>query len=177
MTTPSPTRQVVPRPTRELVRRHRLPHQRPRRRESIAGEGHRLDQPRRPPGPHRADHSRPHPEPPRRRRAGLLRPAPHIQRPNGGDKRPPGTPTRHRPGLSQPHQLHHTITTRNRRLQTPTTPLNRMSRYRGRNRSRSTPVASAMAPPVGTGADVHIGKLQVCQRETSESHVGGWMPS
>ena len=58
----------------------------------------------------------------RRRRARLLRPARHLQRTNRGDQRPTRTPPRLRPRLPQPHQLHRPITTRNRRLQTPTTP-------------------------------------------------------
>ncbi len=42
--------------------------------------------------------------------------------PTQGAQRPPGTPTRHRAGLSQPHQLHHPLTTRSRRIQAPPTP-------------------------------------------------------
>jgi hypothetical protein len=45
---------------------------------------------------------------------------------------PPGTPTRLRPRIPQPHQLHHKITTRDRRLQTTTTPSIRMSPIRSR---------------------------------------------
>ena len=75
----------------------------------------------------RADHPRPHPEQARRRRAGLLRPARHQQRADRSDQRPPRTPPRLRPRLPQPHQLHRQIATRNRRLQTTTTPSIRMS--------------------------------------------------
>ena len=79
-------------------------------------------QPRRPRRADRARHARPHPEAASRRRAGLLRPARHQQRPDRGDQRPPRTPPRLRPRLPQPHQLHRPITPRDRRIQTPTTP-------------------------------------------------------
>jgi hypothetical protein len=46
----------------------------------------------------------------------------HQQRTRPGNQRPARTPARHRTRLSEPHQLHRPITTRNRRLQTPTTP-------------------------------------------------------
>ena len=36
--------------------------------------------------------------------------------------RPPRTPTRLRPRIPKPHQLHHPLPPRNRRIQTPTTP-------------------------------------------------------
>ena len=49
---------------------------------------------------------------------------PHQQRPHRSTQRTPRTPTRLSTGLSQPHQLHHPNTPRNRRLQTPPTPLN-----------------------------------------------------
>ena len=90
-------------------------------------EGHRHDQRRRPDRADRADHPRPHPAPTRRRRARLLRPTRHQQRPDRSDQRPPRTPPRHRPRLPQPHQLHRQITARDRRLQTTTTPSIRMS--------------------------------------------------
>jgi Transposase len=46
----------------------------------------------------------------------------HQQRSNRSDQRPPGVPARLRPRLPQPHQLHRPIPTRDRRIQTPTTP-------------------------------------------------------
>ncbi len=42
--------------------------------------------------------------------------------PTQGAQRPPGTPTRHRTRLSQPHQLHHPLTTRSRQVPPPATP-------------------------------------------------------
>ena len=42
--------------------------------------------------------------------------------PTKSDQRPPGAPARLRPRLPQPHQLHRPIPTRDRRIQTPTTP-------------------------------------------------------
>jgi hypothetical protein len=42
-------------------------------------------------------------------------------------KRPPRAPTRHRTRISLPHQLHHPIPARHRRLQTRTTPSSAMS--------------------------------------------------
>ena len=38
---------------------------------------------------------------------GLLRPPPYLQRPHRSHQRAPGAPTRHRPGIPQPHALHH----------------------------------------------------------------------
>ncbi len=55
---------------------------------------------------------------------GLLRPPGHQQRPDRGHQRPLGAPTRLRPRLPQPHQLHRAISPGDRRLQTPTTPRN-----------------------------------------------------
>ena len=46
----------------------------------------------------------------------------HQQRSNRSDQRPPGAPARLRPRLPQPHQLHRPIPTRDRRIQTLTTP-------------------------------------------------------
>ncbi|GAA1121258.1 hypothetical protein GCM10009605_61500 [Nocardiopsis composta] len=82
----------------------------------------RVDQPRRPQPVQRDHHARPHPDQARRRHARLLRPARHIQRPHRSDQRPPRTPPRLRPRLPQPDELHRQITTRDRRLPTPTTP-------------------------------------------------------
>ena len=45
----------------------------------------------------------------RRRRARLLRPARHQQRPDRGDQRTTRTPPRLRPRVPQPHQLHRPI--------------------------------------------------------------------
>ena len=42
--------------------------------------------------------------------------------PHRSHQRPPRTPTRLRPRVSKPHQLHHPSTPRNRRIQTPPTP-------------------------------------------------------
>ena len=50
--------------------------------------------------------ARSHPAPQGRGRACVLRPARHQQRPHRGHQRPPRTPTRQRPRLPQPHQLH-----------------------------------------------------------------------
>ena len=66
----------------------------------------------------------------------------HVQRPHRGHQRTPRTPTRLRTRLPQPHQLHHQITTRDRRLQTPTTPWNVKSRT-----TRSPPL-SCSAPSI-----------------------------
>ena len=71
---------------------------------------------------HRDHHPRADPEEARRRRPGLLRPTRHQQRTDRGDQRPPRTPPRLRPRLPQPDELHRQITTRDRRLPTPTTP-------------------------------------------------------
>jgi len=38
---------------------------------------------------------------------GLLRPPRTSNSPTPGHQQAPGAPTRHRPGLTQPHQLHH----------------------------------------------------------------------
>ena len=57
-----------------------------------------------------------------RGRAGLLRPARHLQRADRGDQRPPRTSPRLSPRLPQPHQLHRQIASGDRRLQAPTTP-------------------------------------------------------
>lgn len=45
-----------------------------------------------------------------------------INDPGRLNNRPPGAPARLRPRLPQPHQLHRPIPTRDRRIQTPTTP-------------------------------------------------------
>ncbi len=65
---------------------------------------------------------------PRRRRARLLRPARDLERADRGHQRPTRTPPRLRPRLPQPHPLHRPISTRGRRIQTPTTPSTAMSR-------------------------------------------------
>jgi len=66
------------------------------------------------------------------RRARLLRPARHIQRPHRGDQRQARTPAGLRPRIPQPHQLHRQIPARDRRLQTPTPPSIVKSRILGR---------------------------------------------
>jgi transposase len=53
------------------------------------------------------------------RRAGLLRPARHLQRADRGDQRPPRTSPRLSPRLPQPHQLHREIASGDRRVQIP----------------------------------------------------------
>ena len=70
------------------------------------------------------------------------RPARHLQRADGGHQRAAGTPARLRPRLPQPDQLYRHIATRSRRLQTPPTPPNPMSRLAvcsvySRSRTRS----------------------------------------
>ena len=94
----------------------RLPRTRPHAGPRSMMTAHRLDQPRRAGRAHRADHARPNPETASRRRAGLLRPARHQQRPDRGDQRPARTPPRLRPRLPQPHQLHRQMPTRSRRI-------------------------------------------------------------
>ena len=73
---------------------------------------------------------------------GLLRPPRLIQRPHRGHGRQARAPTRHRPGLPQPHPLHHPIPHPRRRPQAPTehltTPPNR--------KSPQTPGTSATGP-------------------------------
>jgi len=101
---------------------------RPGRREENAHHDHRHHQPRGACRTDRAEDPRPHPVPPSRRRSRLLRPPRHQQRTHRSDQRPTRTPTRHRPGLSQPHQLHHPRPTGHRRLPTPDTPSSAMSR-------------------------------------------------
>ncbi|WP_424141095.1 transposase [Schaalia georgiae] len=55
---------------------------------------------------------------------------PHTSNgPTEAIKRPPRTPTRLRPRIAQPHPLRHPSTTRNRRIQTPTTPQTMKSDY------------------------------------------------
>src|SRR5690606_25888573 len=105
----------------------RPPGARPREGPPADGSADRVAQPRRPGGTERGHHPRPDPQAPRRGRAGLLRPTRNQQRTDRGDQRPPRTPTRHRPGLPQPHQLHRPQPPRDRRLQTPTTPSSAMS--------------------------------------------------
>jgi len=56
------------------------------------------------------------------RRARLLHPARHQQRPDRSHQRPTRAPPRHRPRVPQPDQLCRQITPRDRRIQTPTTP-------------------------------------------------------
>jgi transposase len=77
-----------------------------------------------PPDPKGDHHAGPDAVQARRRRGGLRRPTRHQQRPHRSHQRPPRTPPRLRPRLPQPHQLHRQIPTRDRRLQTPTTPWN-----------------------------------------------------
>ncbi|MDT7596977.1 MAG: hypothetical protein QOJ06_2523 [Pseudonocardiales bacterium] len=71
----------------------------------------------------------PDPQTASRRRAGLLRPARHLQRADRGDQRPPRTPPRLSPRLPQPHQLHRQIASGDRRVQAPTTPSIMKSRF------------------------------------------------
>ena len=73
-------------------------------------------------GSERAHHAGQDTQTPSRGHPGLLRPPPHQQWPYRSDQRPPRTPTRLRPRVPKPHQLHHPSTPRNRRIQTPTTP-------------------------------------------------------
>lgn len=87
----------------------------------------RVARQRRPEGA-RARYPRPHPEQASRRRARLLRPTQHQQWTHRSHQRPTRAPPRLRPRLTQPHQLHHQIPTRNRRTQTPITPSTGMSR-------------------------------------------------
>jgi transposase len=58
----------------------------------------------------------------RSRRAGLLRPSRHQQRPRRGDQRPARAPARFRTRVPQPHELHRQIAARDRRLQAAITP-------------------------------------------------------
>jgi transposase len=60
-----------------------------------------------------------------------FRPTRHQQRPHRSDERTPRTPTRLRPRLPQPHQLHRPQPARDRRIQTPTTPSIAMSHQSG----------------------------------------------
>lgn len=55
----------------------------------------------------------------RRRRAGPLRPARHVQRTHRGDQRQARTPPRLSPRVPQPHQLHRQIPARVRRVFRP----------------------------------------------------------
>ncbi|BDA65740.1 hypothetical protein MANAM107_25740 [Actinomyces capricornis] len=70
---------------------------------------------------------------PHRGHPGLLRPPRRLQRPHRDHQRQARAPTRHRPGLAQPHPLHHPIPHPRRRPQTPTehlaTPSNRKSPF------------------------------------------------
>ncbi len=102
--------------------RHRLPEPRPQSRTAHPQQGHRQHRPRRSRRADRAPQARLDPEPPRRRRAGLLRPSPHIQRPHRSHQRPTRTPPRLSPRLPEPDQLHRPQPARDRRIQTPTTP-------------------------------------------------------
>ena len=72
--------------------------------------------------PHRTHHAGQDTQTPSHRHPGLLRSPPHKQRSYRSDQRAPRTPTRLRPRVPQPHQLHHPLPPRNRRIQTPTTP-------------------------------------------------------
>ena len=102
--------------------RGRLPRTRPQARPRTHGSADRHTQRRRSQAAAGAHHPWTDTEETRRRRPGLLRPTRHLQRADRSDQRPPRTPPRIRPRLSQPHQLHRPITTGNRRIQTPTTP-------------------------------------------------------
>ena len=104
-----------------MITAYRLPRTRPRQGTSADGQADRLDQPRRPWRLDGSHHARADADEARCRRAGLLRPPRHQQRAHGGDQRTARAPTRIRPRLPQPHQLHRQITPGNRRLQTPTT--------------------------------------------------------
>jgi transposase len=94
------------------------------------GQADRLPKPRRSRRPERGRHARTDAGQASRRHPGLLRPPRNLQRPDGGDQRPPRTPPRHRPRLPQPDQLCRPITPRDRRIQTPTTPSIVMSHFR-----------------------------------------------
>jgi transposase len=101
----------------------RLPPARPGPRPQHDEHPHRRARLRRPRPAHRADHARPDPQAARRRRPGLRRAArDHQQRPDRGDQRPARAPTRVRPRVSEPHELHRQIAAVVRRLQTPTPP-------------------------------------------------------
>ena len=96
---------------------------------NVGKQLHQRHQPRRPGRADRDHHPRPDPDQAGPRRLGLLRPARHQQRAHRGDQRSPRAPPRHRTRLPQPHQLHRQIPTRDRRLQTPTTPSSVKSRF------------------------------------------------
>ncbi len=93
------------------------------------GQAHRLHQHRRTQSAGRDHQARPNPEQARCRRARVLRPSRHQQRTDRGDQRPPRAPARFRARVPQPHQLHRTITARDRRIQTATTPSIVKSRF------------------------------------------------
>ena len=95
----------------------------------------------------RATPARTDPATTRRRRTGLLHPPGHLQRPHRSDQRPARTPTRVRPRVPEPDQLHRQITPRSRRVPTPPTPSNRMSRI-----MRPAPRAAAPASVAATRA-------------------------
>lgn len=96
--------------------RGRLSAPRPQDRPHHDGRADHHAERRRPQAPARSHHARADAEKACRRRPGLLRPARHFQRADRSDQRPPRTPTRLSPGLSQPHQLHRQIPTGNRRF-------------------------------------------------------------
>jgi len=69
-------------------------------------------------------------------------------------QRPARAPPRHRPRLPEPHQLHRQITTRDRRLQTPTTPSIVMSHIiQAYRRGRSWRTAGRWSSPCRSSAD------------------------
>ena len=112
---------------------------------TMMADADRLAAPRRPRSPTRDHQARPHPEQPRRRRPGLLRPARHLQRAHRSDQRPPRTSPRLRPRLPQPHQLHRPITAGIRRIQTTTTPQIVKSRIRATLNPNAVRIAPACA--------------------------------
>ena len=75
-----------------------------------------------------------------------LSPLPHQQWPHRSHQRTPRTPTRLRPRVSKPHQLHHPSTPRNSRIQTPATPsiMKSPERLRSRRPQPSVPNAEEL---------------------------------
>ena len=86
------------------------------------------------------------------------------QRTDRGDQRPPRAPTRLRPRVPQPHQLHRQIPARDRRLQTPTTPsiVKSPKRPARGRRGRGTP------PPPGETPRGGLQALPATQRPCPE---------
>jgi len=87
-----------------------------------------------------------------RRRAGVLRPARHQQRAHRSHQRPAGTPARFRPRFPEPHPLHRQIPTRDRRVQTPTTPWIVMSHESPQSKKRAKAAIGMNAGSAGSWA-------------------------